>query len=119
MSFIFIADRKVMDEIIVGDLNSIGVKTFDSIMDMESIGICQTFIPSQMADRLNKRLKDEHKASFYSHVEVDNSTKDHNGYDSYTAYEYLVPKKAINPKDFVVFIAHDVKMYDIPHKENI
>ena len=119
MGFVFVPDKKIMDDVIIDSVSSIGVKAFDSIMDLESIGACQTFIPSQMADRLNKRLKEEHQASFYSHVEIDYSTKGLDGFDSYTSYQYLVPKKAINLKDTVVFVAHDVSIYNIPQKDNI
>lgn len=108
-----------MEDIIDAPEDSIGVKAFDCIMDIKSLTGCQVVIPSQMADRVNKRLEEDHCAALYSHIDIDKSTRGLEGYDSYTAYPYLVPKKAHNPKDIVIFIAHDTKMYAVANKDNV
>lgn len=113
MAIIFIPDRLILTDLIDDpeSKKSDGAKAFNHMIELQSICGCEIFIPSQMKTKLLKRFKDDHKASFFSHVDVDYSTDGTEGYDSYNSYQWLVPKKARNVKNIVVFIAKDVRMY--------
>lgn len=113
MSFVFVPDRLlIMDMIDDPDGKSSDcAKAFDFLIDMISVGCSEIVIPSQMADKLKRRFKEEHSTSFFSQVEVDYSTKDTEGYDSYNSYQWLVPKKAKNLKNIVIFVAKDPHIY--------
>ena len=109
MALILIPDRTIIDEIIEKEKDTV----FDWIIEIKSISGCQIIIPSQVQNRVNKRFTTDHQASFFSHVDVDNATKDLEGYDSFNSYNVLVKNKTYNPKDTVIFIAEDINLYSI------
>jgi len=75
-------------------IDSDSAKAFDRLIDIILIGGCEIVIPSQMVDKLKKRFKEEHQASFFSHVDIDNSTKGTEGYDSYNSLSMVSSKKS-------------------------
>jgi len=113
MGIILIPDRTILMKVI-DDINSNQAKAFDKMIDLKSFCDFEISIPSQMSTKLNKRFDEEHRASFYSHVRVDYSTEGTDGYDSYTSYKWLVPNKAKNLRNTVIFVADNVEIYSLP-----
>ena len=114
MGIILIPDKDILSDMIDNPTEAgTNAEVFDKMIDIKSIMNCEIFIPSQVKIELDARFTDDHKASFYSLVDVDYSTDGLADFNSYTAYNYLNKIKARNIRNKVIFVAINNDQYQM------